>query len=117
MDVKAKIEEFLEIEDLIYIDVFMDNGISFNLFKPNQEATLNVETTDEYLKIYGSVDENSRIESAVPYEKISHVNGTFGKQESIEYTEEGVEDIGDTEDIEDTENIGDTEDTEDKGDE
>ena len=94
MDVKAKIEEFLEIEDLIYIDVFMDNGISFNLFKPNQGATLNIETTDEYLKIYGNVDENSRIESAVPYEKISHVNGTFGEQESTEYTEEDTEDKG-----------------------
>lgn len=87
MNMKVKIEEYLAAEDLLYIDIFMQNGVSFNLFKPNQGATLNVETTEEYLRIYGDVDEYSRIDTAVPYENISHINGAFGEDMSVEYDE------------------------------
>lgn len=85
MDFKVKIEEYLEAEDLLYIDVFMKNGVSFNLYQPNQGGTLNVETKAEYLHIYGDVDEYRRVDTVVPYDNISHVNGAFGEPQEPDF--------------------------------
>ena len=89
MDIKAKIEEYLEEDDLLYIDIFLVNGVSFNLFKPKEGTTLNIETDVGYLKIYGNVDDYSRMDACVPYEHITHIAATFGEQPAA--TETGNE--------------------------
>ncbi len=83
MDIKAKIEEYLEEDDLLYIDIFMVNGVSFNLFKPKEGTTLNIETDVEYLRVYGNVNDYSRIDTCVPYEHITHIAATFGEQSTV----------------------------------
>ena len=83
MNIKAKIEEYLEQDDLLYIDIFMSNGVSFNLYKPKEATTLNIETADDYLRIYGKVDDVSRIDTFVPYEHITHINAAFGEQPQV----------------------------------
>ncbi len=87
MDFKEIISNYLEEEDLLYIDIFMKNGISFNLSKPNAGLTLNVDVLDDFVKIYGDVNDTSRIETYVPYTEISHVNGAFGEEQTQEPAE------------------------------
>lgn len=84
MDIELKIQEYLEQDDLLYIDIFMVNGVSFNLYKPKEATTLNIETQDDYLRIYGNVDDVSRIDTFVPYEHITHINAAFGEQSEEE---------------------------------
>lgn len=84
MDIKAKIEEYLENDDLLYIDIFMVNGLSFNLYRPKEATTLSIETEGDYLRIYGNVDDASRIDTSVPYEYITHINAAFGEQSEEE---------------------------------
>lgn len=79
MNMKAKFEEYLEVEDILYLDIFMKNGTSFSLLKPNHGATLSAEPNDDYLKIYGDIDESNRIDTIVPYENISHITMTAGQ--------------------------------------
>lgn len=87
MDIKSKIEEYLEEDDLLYIDIFLVNGVSFNLFKPKEGTTLNIETDVEYLKIYGNVNDYSRIDTCVPYEHITHIAASFGEQPAVTETD------------------------------
>lgn len=89
MIIKAKIEEYLETEDLLYIDIFMVNGVSFNLFQPNEINTLNVEAKEDYVRIYGNVNEYNRIDTCVPYEHITHINAAFGEPQEMPVIEQG----------------------------
>lgn len=83
MDIKTKIEEYLRADDLLYIDIFMINGVSFNLYRPQEATTLSIETKEDYLRIYGNVDDVSRIDTSVPYEHITHINAAFGEDPQI----------------------------------
>ncbi len=81
---KTIVTEWLNAEDVLYIDIFMKNGISFNLFKPNTGSTLNVEALDDYIRVFGNVSDTNSMNSIVPYENISHLNVTFGEEQPAE---------------------------------
>lgn len=88
---KTIVSEWLDVEDLLYIDIFMKNGISFNLFKPNTGSTLNVEALDDYIRVFGNISDTDSMSSVIPYENISHLNATFGEGQATEEPEDASE--------------------------
>ena len=84
-----KIYDWLEKDDLLYIDVFMQNGISFNFLKPNTGSTLNLELHEDYIKAYGAVSDKNDIDVIIPFEQVSHLTASFGEEQTEEASAEG----------------------------
>lgn len=89
MDVKAKLEEYLAEEDLLYINIFTEYGGDFHLVKPLDIGTLNLELQDDYFSICGIVNTNNRMDTSIPYSKVIYVNAMFGTEENIIVDAEG----------------------------
>lgn len=89
MDVKTKLQEYLNEEDVLYINIYLNNGSGLYLFKPLELGTPNLVLEEDHLTINGVVNDNNRMDTYVPYDVVTYVNAGFGTEEEAIVDSEG----------------------------
>ena len=83
---------YLDTEDLLYIEIYMKNGMNFRINEPKREEGIKIKAETKFLRIYGNiygdVDGNKKIDTCIPYDNISYVSAGFGLEEIVSNQEE-----------------------------
>ncbi|RAP51025.1 MAG: hypothetical protein BZ138_06115 [Methanosphaera sp. rholeuAM270] len=87
-NIKMALLQYFRADDLLYVEIYMKNGMNFRINEPKRENGIKLEVGTEYLRIYGDIDENRKIDTCVPYENVSYVSAGFGKEEIVSNEEE-----------------------------
>ena len=90
MDIKTKLQEYLDEEDVLYINIYLNNGDGLYLFKPLELGTPNLDLEEDHLTITGVVNDNNRMNTYVPYDVVTYVNAGFGTEEETVVDAEGT---------------------------